>query len=280
MANELSANILSGERQVEVFGADPGGRQFCEQTQTLTISGDCATISLANKLPPESELIVRNPATNKETVVRVVEMIQGPGAVHVYSVVFTDPSVNLWQIESPGVQAEKTLIMECSRCHAVDSVVLSESDMKIYESKQALVRYCVCSNSSTSWKQTDRNVTGRRAKEDGVRDQRRRVLSLKEPAMGPQQERRRAKRTAMRTGACIRSLGREVVVECEDVSRSGFRFKSRKAYPAGAQIEAAVPYMKSSANIFVTAQIVYQMRVPGGFYRHGAAYITIPDSKF
>jgi hypothetical protein len=241
MANEPLTNILSGERQVEVFGVDLSGHQFCEQTRTLTISGDSATISLANKLAPESELIVRNPATNKETLVRVVEMIQGAGAVHVYRFVFTDPSVNLWQVESPGVQAEKTLIMECSHCHAVDSVVLSERDMKIYESKQALMRHCACSNSSTSWKQTDRSLTERRAKEDGVRDQRRRVLSVKEPAMGPQQERRRAKRTAMRTSACIRSLGREVVVECEDISRSGFRFKSRKAYPAGAQIEAAVP---------------------------------------
>jgi hypothetical protein len=219
MANAPLAKVLSGELQVEVFGVDLSGRQFCEQTRTLTISGDSATISLANKLAPESEFIIRNPATNKETVARVIEMIQEG----VYGVVFCNPSVNPWQIESPEVQFEKTII---------------------------------------------------------VRDQQRPVPSVEEPAIRAQQERRRAKRTVMKTSACIRSLGREVVVECEDVSRGGFRFKSLKAYPTGMQIEAAMPYMKSSVNIFVTAQIAYQMEMSGGFYRHGVAYIAqYPDSK-
>jgi hypothetical protein len=77
----------------------------------------------------------------------------------------------------------------------------------------------------------------------------------------------------MKAVACIRLYDSEDVVESESVSRGGFRFKSRKAYPAGIRIEAAAPYAKSSVNIFVPARIVYQQELPGGFYRHGVTYL-------
>jgi hypothetical protein len=237
---------------------------------------------LASKLAPESELIIRNPVTDEEAVARVVDLIQDGTSVHVYGIAFIDPSVNLWHVEFPEVQSKKTIIMECSRCHAVDAVLLSEIEMEILESKQTLRRFCECSNSSTIWKQTDRKVTERRAADRRVNDRRRKLSPIEEPPAPAPQERRREKRTAMKAAACIRYYGGEKVVECEDVSRGGFRFKSRKAYPTGMRIEAAVPYAKSSVNIFVTVRIVYQQELSGGFYRHGVAYVESikkPDSK-
>ena len=63
------------------------------------------------------------------------------------------------------------------------------------------------------------------------------------------------------------------LVECEDVSRGGFRFKSPKAYPEGTHVEVAVPYAKSSVNTFVTARITYEQALSGGLYRCGVAYV-------
>ena len=77
----------------------------------------------------------------------------------------------------------------------------------------------------------------------------------------------------MKATACIRCYGAEEIVECEDVSRGGFRFKSRQAYPVGSLIQAAVLYTKSSGDLFVAARIAYQQKLDGGFYRHGVAYV-------
>jgi hypothetical protein len=281
MVNDLSASSLTGALPIEVFGADLDGRQFIEQTQTLTITRDGATIPLANKLAPESELIVRNPATNEEADARVVDLIQDAAFHYVYGIAFTNPPVNLWQVEFPEVQSQKAT-MKCSRCHAVEAVLLGEIQMQIVESKHELRRHCECSNSWTIWKRTDEAVTEPRATQHGVRDERRKISPAEEPATQAPQERRREKRTAMKATACIRCCDGEVVVQCEDVSRGGFRFKSRQAYPAGTRMEAAIPYAKSSANIFVTTEIVYQQKLSGGFYRHGVAYVKSlkkPDSK-
>jgi PilZ domain-containing protein len=280
-ADKQSAKSLTRELQIEVFGADLDGLQFIEQTRTLTITRDGATIPLSIKLSPESELIVRNPATNQEAAARVVDLALDPASVHVYGIVFVDPSVNLWQVEFPEAQS-KTIAMECTRCHHVDAVSLSEIEMKILETKQALTRHCKCSNSSTPWKRTDQKVTEPKATEREVSEGQRKISPIEEPATGAPRVERKEKRTAMKVPACIRDNRGEEVVECENVSRGGFRFKSRKIYPAGTPIEAAVPYAKNSVNIFVPARIAYQQGLSGEFYRHGVAYtksVKLPDLK-
>ena len=262
MANQQSTSSLTGELQIEVFGADLDGRQFMGQTRTLTITRDGATIPLANKLAPESELIVRNPATNQEAAARVVDLVLDPICVHVYGITFVDPSVNLWQIDFPDPQPKKTINMECSRCHNVDAVSLGEIEMKMFEMKHSLTRHCECGKTLTTWKQTDRAVTERKVSNP-----------IAETAPRAPQDRRKVKRTAMKAAACIRDNQREEIVECEDVSRGGFRFKSRGKYPEGMPIEAAVPYAKNSVNIFVPARIAYLQELSGGLYRHGVAYM-------
>jgi hypothetical protein len=229
-------------------------------------------------------LIVRNPATNREAAARVVDLALDPVRVHVYGIVFVDPSVNLWQVEFPEVQS-KAIALECNRCHHVDAVLLSEIEMKILETNQALTRPCKCSNSSTLWKRTDQKVTEQKAPEREVSDAQRTDSPIEEPAAGAPQTKRKEKRTAMKVPACIRDNRGEEVVECENVSRGGFRFKSLKMYPAGTPIEAAVPYAKNSMNIFVQARIAYQQGLSGGFYRHGVAYtksikMSDPKSQF
>lgn len=273
MSNELSTNSLTDELQIEVFGTELCGRQFIEQTRTLTITRDGATIPLANKLAPGSELILRNPVTNEEAIARVVDLVRDEIFVRVYAIAFVDSSVNLWQVKFPEAQSAKTITLECSRCRAVEAVLLTEIERDVFESKLTLTRHCECSNSLTTWMTTDRRAAERMPAEHGMSDETQKETPVLASGEHNPRDRRKGKRTSMNFPACIRSDRGEAIVECEDVSRGGFRFKSRKSYPEGTRVETAVPYAKSSVNIFVTARIAYTQALSGGFYRHGVAYV-------
>jgi PilZ domain len=260
------------ELQIVVFGADLDGFPIMERTKILTLTRDGATIPLTKKLAPDSELTVSNPATNQETAARVVGLIREGKGAHVYGIAFLDPSANLWHAEFPDAQPGSWKVMACSRCHTVERVSLTEVEARIFESKQALTRHCECSNSSTIWKHTERRVSERRATPRGQADRRQHVPSPEETSQAGR-EKRRDKRTAMKGSACIRFHGRESIVDLEDMSRGGFRFKGPINYPIGTQIEAAVPYSKGSVNIFVTCKIAYYRELPDGRHRHGVSYV-------
>jgi hypothetical protein len=274
MAKDSSASSLARKVQIEVFGTDLDGYQFIEQTRTLTITRDGATIPLANKLAPESELIVRNPKSNQEAVARVVDLVRDEVYVRVYGIAFVDPSVNLWQVELPEIRSKESMLMQCSRCHLVEDVLLSEIETEVFEAKQSLTRQCKCSDSSTIWKQADGSAAARMAEAREANDRKQKSPAIVQTVAPVRSERRKQKRTAMKTTACIRCYGGEEVVECEDVSRGGFRFKSREAYPTGSPIQAAILYTKSSGDLFVAARIVYKQKLDNGSYSHGVAFAT------
>src|SRR5579862_7929149 len=193
--------------QIVVFGSDLDGFPIMERTKILTLTRDGATIPLTKKLAPESELTVSNPATNQETAARVVGLVREGKGAHVYGIEFLDPAANLWNVEFADAKPAKWMVMACSRCHIVERVALTEIEARIFESKQALTRYCECSNSSTIWKHTERRVSERRATPRGGVD--RRQNPPPEPTSQGQHEKRRDKRTAMKGSACIRLNGRE-----------------------------------------------------------------------
>ena len=96
---------------------------------------------------------------------------------------------------------------------------------------------------------------------------------------GPQaaerpEDRRKHARAKVKFKACIRRAGMlDDVVSCEDMSRGGLRFKSRKQYFENTMIEVAVPYSPGGQSIFVPAQIVYVHETPGeGVCHCGVAY--------
>jgi hypothetical protein len=93
-------------------------------------------------------------------------------------------------------------------------------------------------------------------------------------ATGHPQDRRKNARTRVKFKACIRRAGMpDDVVSCEDMSRGGLRFKSKKQYFETTTIEVAVPYSPGGQSIFVPAQIVYVHEIPGeGVFHCGVAY--------
>jgi PilZ domain len=79
-----------------------------------------------------------------------------------------------------------------------------------------------------------------------------------EPATATRRENRRKHvRTKVSFQACVRSFAHgDDIVNCEDVSRGGLCFKSRKPYVENFKIEVAAPYTPGMQNFFTPAEIV------------------------
>jgi len=94
------------------------------------------------------------------------------------------------------------------------------------------------------------------------------------PAAKPE-NRRKHLRTKVNFKGCVRSFAfGDDVVTCEDISRGGLRFKSRKRYTVKAEIEVAAPYSPGSQNIFVRGRIMYvEESEKERVFRCGVAYL-------
>jgi hypothetical protein len=90
----------------------------------------------------------------------------------------------------------------------------------------------------------------------------------------PLDNRRQHTRTKVTYKACIRRSGfTEDMVTCEDMSKGGLSFKSRKKYFERTAIEIAVPYSPGGNAIFVPAEIVWVVEItPDKLYKCGVAY--------
>ncbi len=86
--------------------------------------------------------------------------------------------------------------------------------------------------------------------------------------------RRRDVRIRVSFIACIRqeACGEEIV-ECDNVSKGGLSFRSKKSYAVGSTIEVAIPFSPGTPPIFVLANIkhVESLNI-SSLFRYGAAY--------
>ena len=90
-------------------------------------------------------------------------------------------------------------------------------------------------------------------------------------------ERRKHPRVRVSYSACVRHPGflDEDIVVCEDLSRGGLRFRSRRRYFEQSFIEVAVPYSPGQSAIFVPARVVFVQELPEqNRFRCGAAFLT------
>ena len=105
------------------------------------------------------------------------------------------------------------------------------------------------------------------------------VLTMTPPApekpAAPRINRRKHPCVKVNYSACIRHPERgEDIVQCEDMSKGGLRFKSPKKYYAQSLIEVAVPYEKGQPAIFVPGQIVFVEELPEQrLFRYGVQYL-------
>jgi hypothetical protein len=267
------------EIAILLVGSDMEGKVFSEETKTVVLSRHGAGLVSQYKLIPEQELIVRRLDTNKETEIRVVGQIGSQSDSFTYGVAFLDPSVNFWGVEFPSLTESETLarraLLECSGCKHREAVDHSDLEGDVFAINEGIVRFCKNCGSSTFWKKAPGDFHDVALSPEPAREQ----PSLSAPAAQKPvilpENRRRHIRTKVKCKACIRQPGQTLdVVVCEDMSRGGLRFKSRKRYFERSTIEVAVPYTPGAQSIFVHAQIVYvQELTEEKLFRCGVAYV-------
>jgi hypothetical protein len=90
----------------------------------------------------------------------------------------------------------------------------------------------------------------------------------------PLDNRRKHPRTKVSYKASIRRSGfTDDIVTCEDMSKGGLCFRSRKQYFQGTDIEVAVPYSPGANAIYVPAQIAWVVEITKDkLYKCGVSY--------
>jgi hypothetical protein len=83
-------------------------------------------------------------------------------------------------------------------------------------------------------------------------------------------------RVRVNFSACVRQgESGDDVVECENVSKGGLCFHSRRQYALGSTIQVAAPFSPGEPALFVEAKIRRIEPIGDGqLFRYGAAYAT------
>jgi hypothetical protein len=269
------------EISILLLGSDAEGRSFSEETKTLVLSLHGASILSRCKLVPEEQLFLRDLGTNKEGEVRVIGRIGERADGHVYGVAFLDSNINFWSIEfPPPAQSDREagkVLLECSGCQTREPVHLDAIEQDVCAVNEGIVRYCKRCLLQTVWKVVHDMPASEPIVPQAAPEPRQEVP----PALPARlANRRRDVRAKVNLKACIRYSGSEEVVDCEDMSRGGLCFTSRRNYPEKGMIEVAAPYSPGSQSIFVSAQImhVHQLAQEKRF-RCGAAYVKSPRDQ-
>ena len=262
------------------------GKVFSERAKTVLLSRHGAGIVSEYKLSAEQELILRSLETNSEAEVRVVGQLGAVGNSFTYGVAFLNQNIDFWGIKFPPVsQSEKDanrVVLQCASCKARETVEQSDLESDVYLVNEGIVRFCKSCGSSTFWKRADETGEDEAAPQqfDEAQDfpESPPEESIDSPAdLKPTlvaENRRKHVRTKVNFKGCIRSFAHgDDIVACEDISRAGLRFRTRKHYSVKSDIEVAAPYSPGSLNIFVRGQIVHVEQVPGEkYFRCGVAY--------
>ena len=269
-----SGRILK-EIAILLLGSDMEGKVFSEQTKTVVLSRHGAGIVSQYVLSSEQELILRRLDTDKEAEVRVVGQLGSHGGSYTYGVAFLDPEMDVWGIKFPSMtdfeKEASRVLLQCSSCKAREMVQHNDLESDVYLVNEGIVRSCKSCGSSTIWTRATEEVSGEPVpletgpQEAGERAEPVETLEVASPDPVPASQlaartenRRKHVRTKVNFKACVRSytFGDDIVT-CEDISRGGLCFKSRKEYVAKTEIEVAAPYSPGTPDIFVRGQIVH-----------------------
>lgn len=277
-----------------LVGSDMEGKVFSEETNTVLLSRYGAGIVSHYKLSAEQELILRRLDTNKESEIRIVGQIGVENDLYTYGVSFLDSTDNFWGITFPPASEAEQMArfarLECSSCRERETVEHSDLESDVYMVNEGIVRYCKHCGSSTFWKRASEDTeevpvlagVGFRPSSSSaavVEEPETEAAPAPAPAAEPTpaarpENRRKHLRTRVRFKACIRSMAfGDDVVTCEDASRGGVCFKSRKRYTERQQIEIAAPYTPGVQNFFVSGEIAHVTELKDDkMLRYGVAY--------
>lgn len=270
LANSIPTPPTKLQLRIEVIGADLYGMQFFEPGEILSIYRSGLTVLLENDLAPDSEIIVRSPDNHTEAVALVLGRIRKEKTGHIYALAFLDPAVDPWRLKIPDSGKAKTVQLECTGCNNTASFELSEIESEVLTATRNVTRPCKDCGMPKKWREPRPQTAEPRSSRSSSRGTSKPAESASQSSSP--KDRRKDRRMEMKVTACIRFAGREIEVDCDDISKGGFRFTSARQYPEGTRIETAVPFTKNSTNIFLTGTIVRCIELPDGQYEHGVEH--------
>ncbi len=292
------------ELAILLTGSDLDGKGFSEMTKTVLLSRHGAGIISTYKLSAEQEIIIRYLDINKEALVRVVGRIGSEGEIYTYGVAFADTSqIDFWGIDFAPVSEKdkqaRRVLLECGSCKQRETVDHSDVESDVLIINEGIVRFCKQCGDSTLWKRapevpeeptvlvaagrdatiaSSAQTTTAASKQLAPPAQTASTLTTpQEPNTTPAaslDNRRKYARTKVTYKACVRRSGfADDVVTCEDMSKGGICFRSRKQYFVRSNIEVAVPYSPGGNAIFVPAEIAWVVEITKDkLYKCGVAY--------
>ena len=184
---------------IRVFGIDSNGRDFSEETETMTVDRHGACFRLRNPVIVGDVVCVRNLRAQQEAQFRVVGCLGSRGdspGTRVWDVEPVDAPPSFWGIAFPPAsgagQAANQQAMQCCACGQEEKVETTAWHREILQSSGHILRACSRCHQETLWKPAAIKV--RRGVGDGVG-------AAEEALRG---ERRKRKRTAVRVKVRVR----------------------------------------------------------------------------
>jgi len=285
----MPATLITGKERVrlrvriEARGSDADGREFHENGSTVEIHREGALVELpaaTGRIVPGQLLTVRRQHGEDgwlQARARVLGLVGTTENTRCYSVELLEGEEDFWAIEFPGCgpspHAVACMLLECCFCHRREVVYVNDRDMLCFNTQRGIARPCAACEMPTIWVQTlDEDTSSCVSNSTGFQ-------RIGQPAQI--HDRQATPRFRTRLTACVRAAGCDLeLAVCENMSRGGLCFRTRRRYQENDILEVAVPYTKGAANIFVPARVVYVQEVPrAGLHRHGAAYLRPAEEK-
>jgi len=282
----MPATLITGKERVrlrlriEARGTDECGRTFEHRGATIEIHREGALVELptaVGTIAPGQLFTVRRQHSEQEWLearARVLGLVESADSAQLYNLELMPGGVDFWAIEFPAnadpVQAVACMLLECCFCRRREVAYVTERDMLCFNTQKGIARRCDSCETPTIWIQT--------LDEDQLQPLNGALAAqlIGQPAQI--HDRQATPRFRTRLTACVRAAGsHQELAVCENMSRGGLCFRTRRRYSENDILEVAVPYTKGAANIFVPARVIYVQEVPSaGLHRHGAAYLRTP----
>jgi hypothetical protein len=276
-AKQRRSDRIYAQLPLVVSGVDVLGETFTDPAQTIVIARYGAKILCRRKLAPQLELSVHSLMTNEEAEARVVGCVLEDAKGAQYGIELLDPEANIWGVEfppyDPNDSAIGRVLLECVRCKRREVVKLNELEAEVLERSHSLWRECKRCAEASLWKEAWLKAHEELPEPDDA------PADKLEPPRRTRDDRRYG-RLEIQMEALIRDpQAWEEVVKTMDVSRGGFRFKSRKHYALDWNVEVALPRSTGGANIFSAAKIKFVGDSPGEEEKiYGVAYTPWQDA--
>jgi hypothetical protein len=276
-SKQRRSDRVTAQIPLVISGVDVMGETFTDPAQAVVIARYGAKILTRRKLAPQLEISVHSLMSNESADARVVGCVLEDPSGAQYGIEFLDPDANIWGIEFPSYDPNESavgrVLLECVRCKRREIVKLNELQAEVLERSRSLWRGCKRCAETTLWKEA-----WLKAHED-LPAAEEAPTKKPEPPKRTHDDRKHA-RLEIAMEALIRDPQTwEEVVKTMDVSRGGFRFKSRKHYALDWNIEVALPRSMAGANIYSAAKIKFVGENPGEEEKtYGVAYTPFQDA--